>query len=166
MPKMSKPEGGGPTDRGEAAVVRFTAGHLEAVVEIERSSFPDPWSLQMFRDELQEDERRICLVLEDQGRVSGYLIGWVVLDEFHLGNLAVRLQSRGRGQGRTLLHEALALARQRGCRLATLEVRASNQPAIELYRSFGFRSVAIRKKYYQDEDALVMLADLDREDKC
>jgi ribosomal-protein-alanine N-acetyltransferase len=60
----------------------------------------------------------------------------------------------------------LALARKRGCRLATLEVRASNQPAIELYRSFGFRSVAIRKKYYQDEDALVMLADLDREDKC
>lgn len=166
MPRMMKPEGGGSGGSGDAAVVRFTVGHLEAVLGIERSSFPDPWSLQMFRGELQDDQRRICLVLEDQGQVSGYLIGWVVLDEFHLGNIAVRPQSRGRGQGRTLLHEALDLARKRGCRQATLEVRAGNQPAVELYRSFGFRPVAIRKKYYQDEDALVMLADLDRGGKC
>ncbi len=166
MPKMSKPEVVDSCGNGEAAVVRFTAGHLEAVLEIERNSFPDPWTVQMFRDELQEDDRRICLVLEDQSQVAGYLIGWVVLDEFHLGNLAVRLKSRGRGMGRILLKKGLELACQRGCRLATLEVRAGNQPAIELYRSFGFRPVAIRKKYYHDEDALVMLADLDRGGQC
>jgi ribosomal-protein-alanine N-acetyltransferase len=155
-----------PDDQGLKAIVNLSLSHLAAVCDIEQRSFADPWSLQMFRDELRDDGSRIALVLEEQGEVSGYLIGWLVLDEFHLGNIAVRPQSRGKGQGRMLLQEALRLSRIRGCRQASLEVRASNQPAIELYRKFGFRPVALRKKYYRDEDALVMLADLDGDTRC
>ena len=57
-------------------------------------------------------------------------------------------------------------AYQLGCRIASLEVRISNEKAIELYKTFGFKSVAIRKNYYQNEDALVMMSDIIPEGPC
>jgi len=140
--------------------------HLPDVLDIERRSFPDPWSEKMFLEEIKDDGRRISLVLESEGRAVGYALGWVVLDEFHLGNIAVNGERRKSGLGRRLLREILNQAYRAGCRMASLEVRISNQPAIELYQAFGFKPVAIRKKYYQDEDALVMLADAIKEDRC
>jgi ribosomal-protein-alanine N-acetyltransferase len=134
--------------------------HLPEILSIERSSFPDPWSENMFQEEMKEDGRRISLVLESDGKASGYAIGWVVLDEFHLGNIAVVDGKRRAGYGRRLLQEILQQVYQLGCRMASLEVRSSNQSAIELYKTFGFRPVAIRKKYYQNEDALVMISEI------
>lgn len=141
-------------------IVKMRPEHLPAVLDIESSSFHDPWSENMFRDEMKEDGRRIFLVLESDGKVAGYALGWVVLDEFHLGNIAVVAGKRRAGYGRRLLQEILQQAYQLGCRLASLEVRSSNQSAIELYKTFGFRPVAIRKKYYQNEDALVMMSEI------
>ena len=147
-------------------ISRFSEEHLTAVLEIERSSFPDPWSEGMFREELKDDGRRMPLVITDESAVAGYGIGWLVLDEFHLGNLAIRPGQRGRGLGRRLLSEMLERAAAGGCRMATLEVRASNETAKELYHSFGFKEVAIRKKYYGSEDALVMIAKLPAAAAC
>ncbi len=144
----------------EPAIVKMRPELLPEILGIENSSFPDPWSENMFRAEMKEDGRRIFLVLEDEGRVAGYAIGWVVLDEFHLGNIAIMNQKRRGGRGRLLLQEILDQAYRQGCRMASLEVRASNEPAIELYKAFGFRPIAIRKKYYQNEDALVMMSDI------
>ncbi len=130
------------------------------VLALEQDLFTDPWSERMFRDDLKGDGRSLSLCLRSGRSVTGYLIGWFVADEFHLGNLAVAREEQGKGQGGRLLDHALSLARSRGCRLATLEVRASNGAAIALYRGRGFREVAVRKRYYRDEDALVMLSDL------
>lgn len=133
---------------------------LPGILEIERASFPDPWSEKLFAEELDDDRRRLNAALRKDGRLAGYGMGWVVVDEFHLGNIAVAPELRGRGCGRALLEHMLAEAASRGCVKASLEVRASNAAAIALYRAFGFRGVAIRKLYYRDEDALVMLAEL------
>ena len=133
---------------------------LPRILEIERQSFSDPWSEKLFLEELDGDLRRLNAVVRLDGRVAGYGMGWVVLDEFHLGNLAVDPMLRGKGCGRTLLKHILGEAHERGCATATLEVRASNAGAIGLYHAFGFRDVAIRRKYYVDEDALVMMAQL------
>jgi ribosomal-protein-alanine N-acetyltransferase len=136
----------------------LTEDDLVAVLAIERQSFGDPWTEGMFREELRNDGRRLSLLLKQDGAVIGYAIGWLVADEFHLGNFAIDPRQRGCGRGSRLLGDALARARAAGCALATLEVRASNQAAIALYQKFGFKAVAIRKRYYSDEDALVMVA--------
>lgn len=136
---------------------------LPGILEIERDSFPDPWSEKLFAEEMDGDRRRLNAALRVDGRLAGYGLGWVVADEFHLGNIAVARELRGQGWGRKLLAHMLDEAVSRGCAAASLEVRASNQGAIGLYREFGFREVAIRRNYYRDEDALVMLAELPAE---
>lgn len=150
----------------ETTIVKMRQEHLSDILNIERDSFSDPWSHNMFQDELKEDGRRISLVLESGGKAIGYAIGWVVLDEFHLGNIAVTNEKRRSGYGRLLLRELLKQSYQLGCRIASLEVRISNEKAIELYKTFGFRPIAIRKKYYQNEDALVMMSDIIPEMPC
>ncbi len=136
------------------------AADLPGILEIERASFSDPWSEKLFCEELDGDPRRLNAALRLEGRLVGYGLGWVVADEFHLGNLAIASQMRGRGYGKKLLQNLLNEAVSRGCRICSLEVRASNQAAIGLYRSLGFCQIALRRRYYGDEDALVMLAHL------
>lgn len=145
---------------------RMTEGHLSEVLAIEQASFSDPWSEVMFRQELEEDPGRYPVVLTVNSQVIGYGLGWIVLDEFHLGNLAVRPDMKGRGYGSLILGRMLKQVKLKGCRTASLEVRASNQTAINLYHRYKFKEIAVRKKYYQDEDALVLLARLDEENEC
>lgn len=133
---------------------------LPEILEIERASFTDPWSEKLFLEELDGDARRLNAALRVGGRLTAYGMGWVIVDEFHLGNIAVVPGKRGRGYGKRLLEHMLDEAARRGCRTCSLEVRASNVEAIGLYHAFGFREVAMRRRYYVDEDALVMLADL------
>lgn len=99
--------------------------------------------------------------LED-GSVEGYLIGWVVFEEFHIANLAVSPDFRRRGVARALVEHALDWAKAEGAEQALLEVRASNEAAQRLYRSLGFDLISIRKDYYihPTEDAWVFLMNL------
>jgi len=133
---------------------------LPAILAIEQKSFADPWSETLFRSELADDGHKLNAVMLENGRLTGYGLGWVVFEEFHLGNIAIEPEHRGQGRGRNLLLHILALAAGRGCTMVSLEVRPSNQAAISLYQKHGFREIAIRKHYYGREDALVMMASL------
>jgi [ribosomal protein S18]-alanine N-acetyltransferase len=163
VPPMPKP---GPMPEMKLEFERMAERHLPEVLAIERASFSDPWSETMFRQELEEQPGKYSIVLSLDSLVIGYGIGWIVADEFHLGNLAVMPDHKGRGYGRMILERMIKTARKAGCRIATLEVRVSNVPAISLYHKFEFKEMAVRKKYYQDEDALVLLARLDGEEAC
>ena len=134
------------------------AGHLDAVVEIEREGFADPWQRKDFEDAL--DRRDVYnLVCLDGKRVVAYAVGFLVTGEYHLANLAVHADFRRHGLGRRFLAAVLKGLSDRNADVVTLEVRVSNQSAIGLYRKLGFRTVAIRHGYYSSpaEDALVML---------
>lgn len=137
-------------------------GHLEEVLAIERT-FAAPWTREMFLQELRQnwDASQALVALRDE-RVIGYVLCWFVADEIHVVNLAVLARERRQGIGRHLMNHVCRDARRRGVTVATLEVRFHNEPAIGLYESLGFRTVAIRKSYYADngEDALVMLKEL------
>jgi hypothetical protein len=87
---------------------------------------------------------------------------WVLLDEAHVTNIAVREAFRGRGLGERLFREMMAVARMQGAKRMTLEVRVSNERAQRLYRKLGFEPSGVRPGYYTDngEDALIMWADL------
>lgn len=138
------------------------AEDLDQVVSIENRSMPSPWSKLLFEEELRRSMARYFTAEDGEGRVLGYLGYWEAPGEAHLITVAVDPDQRRRGVARALFTHALDLAHKTGASLATLEVRSGNEGAQRLYELLGFRTVAIRKKYYQDnqEDALVMLKDL------
>ncbi|MCE2439892.1 MAG: ribosomal protein S18-alanine N-acetyltransferase [Candidatus Latescibacteria bacterium] len=134
------------------------AGHLDAVVSIEREGFADPWQERDFEDALNR-RNSYCLVYLNGKRVVAYAVGFFVANEYHLANLAVHPAFRRRGLGGRFLEAMLKGLPERNADVVTLEVRVSNLSAIGLYRKTGFRTVAIRRGYYTSpaEDALVML---------
>ena len=90
--------------------------------------------------------------------VLGFICFWVLWDEMHILNIAVKKAFQGKGIGSLLLEKALAYAHQRGVKWVSLEVRVSNQRAINLYHKFGFKKIGRRLRYYHDtgEDAILM----------
>ena len=144
---------------------RMEAGDLDRVVAIERDGFRNPWSRDLLARELTHAWSTTLLATagEPGGEgILGFIVFWLVHDELHVLNIATALEARRGGVGRALMLEAHEAGRARGARLATLEVRRSNTPAIELYRSLGYRQVGVRPNYYADEgeDAIVMDLDL------
>ena len=138
---------------------------LDAVTEIERLSFGNPWSRQVFIEELEREWAHLEVVRERTARgerVVAFCNYWLVRDEIHLLNIAASPTSRRAGHAARLLAHIIVTARRLRCRFITLEVRKSNLGAVKLYRSFGFRPVGIRRAYYVEdgEDAIVMLLDL------
>lgn len=145
-------------------IVRMKVDHLPGVLEIERMVFSDPWSAASFEHEVADHHVSCTRVALDWpgGAVVGYFVAWFIEDEVHLGNLAVAAGHQGSGIGQRLLDELFELAGGRGTRFVTLEVRESNIRAQRLYLRNGFKPVAVRRRYYPDnqEDAIVMMRDL------
>jgi ribosomal-protein-alanine N-acetyltransferase len=136
---------------------------LDAVLAIERVSFPTPWSRYAYLSELLENDRAYYLVARTSDRrVVGYIGIWLILDEGHITTIAVHPLQRGRGIGRQLLEAAETIARELGALRVTLEVRVSNTVAHNLYRKIGFADAGIRPGYYRDnnEDAIIMWKEL------
>jgi [ribosomal protein S18]-alanine N-acetyltransferase len=137
---------------------------LRAIEEIERRSYPTPWSRSMFAGELAKPSS-ICLGAFDldgeSGRLTGYLIVSRYVDAWHVMNIAVDPDHRGRGIATMLLERLFELTADDARRGYTLEVRVSNATAIGLYERLGFESRGIRRGYYTDnrEDALIMWKD-------
>lgn len=132
-------------------------GHLQSILSIEKVSNSAPWSERSFRGELTNPQSVFVTAIGD-GKVVGFAGLWVVVDEGHITTVAVDPDYRGKGIGKKLTQEVLARAKEKGVVCATLEVRASNEPAIKLYEDLGFVKAARRKGYYPDnrEDAIVM----------
>lgn len=138
--------------------------HISAILEIEKEANSAPWSDRSFRHEIGNPQA-IFLVALYQDRVVGYGGIWLVVDEAHVTTVAIDSGYRRKGIGRRLMIELLCRAKDQGLACSTLEVRASNSAAIELYERLGYVSVSRRKSYYPDnrEDAVVMwLHDLRR----
>ena len=143
-------------------VIRFMRlKDVDAVAAIEQETFARPWSRESFRQELTRNAVARYLVAEEDGKILGYAGAWVILDESHITNIAVREEARGQGIGKKLTSRLLQILSNLGACYATLEVRVSNERAQNLYRSLGFISVGKRKRYYEDnnEDAYLMVCE-------
>ena len=136
---------------------------VDAVVAIETESFSSPWDPSTFAGLIGRDSVELLVMTDADDGVIGYAVLWCVLDQGELANLALATDRRGAGLGTLLLGYVLQCARTRGVRKLFLEVRASNDRALKLYRAAGFEQVGVRRGYYNDppEDALVMLATLE-----
>ena len=140
------------------AVMRIrplTAADLDAALVIEQETYPEPWTRGIFEDELARDDR-IYLAAEEDGTLVGYAGLMVIGDEAHVTSLTVAPRARGGRIGTRLMLALARRAREAKARSLTLEVRVSNVAAQALYRRFGMSPVGVRKRYYRDEDALIM----------
>lgn len=158
----------------------MTREDVAAVTALEQQTFSTPWSEETFRAlqqrgpdvEIWVAERPAAAAAERdvhtsdsraEGKdVTGYAVMWCFADQAELANLAVRPDLRGKGVGSALLDQVLDRCSDRGAESVFLEVRRSNDAAQDLYRSRGFRTVGVRKRYYQEppEDACVMMCTL------
>ncbi len=152
---------------------RMHPDDLDDVMVIERAAFRHPWSPELFRRELEHDWSTILVAVEPltsapgkgTERIVAFLIYWLVHDEVHILNVAVAPEHRRKGIARMLMAETEKRAGQASAALITLEVRRSNQGALDLYREFDYRAVGVRPNYYVDEgeDAIVMVKELKRQ---
>ena len=131
--------------------------HVEAVAQLEKQCFSDPWSEMSIAHEL-ESLWSYWLVAVDGDTVAGYIGSQSSIDEADIMNVAVHPDYRRQGIAENLINTLIAELKKRGCHALLLEVRTSNTPAITLYEKLGFAQVGCRKNYYRNpkEDALIL----------
>ena len=131
--------------------------HVAQVAELEKLCFRDPWSENSVASELN-NPLSFWLVALDGERVAGYVGSQTVMDESDMMNVAVHPDYRKQGIATALIVGLVEELRNRGSRCLTLEVRASNETSISVYRKLEFQEVGRRKNYYRNprEDALIL----------
>lgn len=142
-------------------IVPMDRTHLSQIAALERECFSTPWNEAMLEEELFVPQSSFIVAQRADGEVLGYAGLHVVLDEGYIANVAVRPDCRQQGIASALLDVFLRFSRANRLAFLTLEVRASNDPAIQLYMKHGFAQVGRRKNYYTkpDEDAILMTLD-------
>jgi ribosomal-protein-alanine N-acetyltransferase len=125
---------------------------------IDRTCLGDFWSMDAYEREINCPNSSLLALITLKNEVLGFGCLWSILEEAHITILAVRPEYQRQSIGKYLVWGLLEAAHTRGLEWATLEVRASNSPAIDLYESFGFVHVGRRRNYYQvnKEDALIL----------
>jgi len=136
---------------------RIGSADLAAVADLEKEAFFAPWSAESLA--LLCTERAFGYgIFDENGRALSYAGMLTVLDEGQITNVATCKNARRRGYAAAVLTALFEEARRRGLSYVTLEVRASNEAALALYRRFGFEKVGERPHFYShpDETALVL----------
>lgn len=140
---------------------RMAEKDLERVTAIEQEIFSDPWSLNAFKTDLNND-MAWPLVVEFEDSVIGYTSLYIVAGEVQIGNFAVAAGYRKRGVAKKMMSEIIKIAGDHTCNSIFLEVRESNRQAQALYESFGFKFSGRRNNYYANprESAVLMAKEL------
>ena len=138
-------------------IVKMNQSHVSAVAALEKICFSDPWSENSVASELQ-NKLSLWLVAEEDGSVAGYIGSQTVMGETDMMNVAVHPDFRRRGIAEMLVKALAEELKKKESHCLTLEVRASNAPAIALYEKLDFSQIGRRKNYYRNprEDALIL----------
>ena len=138
--------------------------YIDDVYEIDKASVPIPWSKTSIEEEMNNILAKF-IVAKDDDKVIGFAMCWFIMDECHIGNIAVLPSYRKQGVATMLLNNLLEDCSEHGTTNLLLEVRVSNLPAQNLYKKLGFQELIIRKQYYKNndgtyEDAIIMNKEL------
>ena len=138
----------------------MTKADIKAVHDIEMHTFSVPWPEASFHHEMNENPAaRYLVAVDEAGEIAGYAGAWMIFEEGHVTNIAVKETYRGQGIGMALAKAIIQYAANLGVKYMTLEVRKSNLIAQGMYQKLGFEKLSTRKRYYPDnqEDALLMV---------
>ena len=137
--------------------LKMDESHVDAIAELEKMCFNDPWSIHSISSELN-NPLSTWLVAVEGGVVCGYVGSQSVLDGADMMNIAVHPDYRMQGIGYNLVDKLIALLKAKNVISLSLEVRVSNENAINLYNKMGFEIIGKRPGYYRNprEDAYIM----------
>ncbi|HPW99286.1 MAG TPA: ribosomal protein S18-alanine N-acetyltransferase [Sedimentibacter sp.] len=146
---------------GDVIVRGMLQKDIDQVMNIEKICFSMPWSKASLENELI-NELAYYQVAEVSGEIAAYMGMWKIIDECHITNVAVLPEYRNKGIAGMLINKMIEICKSSEISYMTLEVRISNEPAINLYKKFGFYAVGKRPNYYVKplEDALIMWMEL------
>ena len=138
-------------------IIPMTDAHVDAVADLEAICFADPWSANSVASELT-NPLSCWLVALEADTVVGYIGSQTVMGETDMMNVAVHPDHRRKGIAESLIHALVQKLKECESHCLTLEVRASNAPAIALYEKLGFTEAGRRRNYYRNpkEDALIL----------
>jgi [ribosomal protein S18]-alanine N-acetyltransferase len=137
-------------------ITAATLADVDAVHRIEQASFPAPWRREFFAAEVM-GESRFNIVATKGEVVVGYLFGMWIFDEMHVNKIAVEAGHRRQGIADMLMQRCFEFAREREIASISLEVRQSNRAAQEFYRHLDFETSYVRRRYYPDGEAAVVM---------
>ena len=137
-------------------IERAVAADIRAIHALEQRCFPAPWRREFFESELTNDGR-YNLVARRDGVIIGYLFAMWFMDEMHVNKIAVDASARRQGIALALMQRCTAFAIEQGVTSISLEVRQSNDEAQQFYTFLGFEAEYIRKGYYPDGEAAVVM---------
>ena len=144
-------------------IEKMNAAHVPQIAQLEKFCFSDPWSEKSIESELS-CQLSLWFVALEWETVVGYVGSQTVIDESDMMNIAVHPDYRRRGIAEKLIHALVSALGEKGSHGLSLEVRASNAPAIALYEKLGFTQVGLRKNYYRNprEDALILRKEMEK----
>lgn len=130
---------------------------LDKIIKIEEEAFSVPWDKETYL-EMSQDKKYTIITEEAEGVTAGFVVMLELYDTAEIIRIAVDKKFRKRGIASLLVNKVIEKVRKMGFDSIWLEVRATNNAAIELYKKSGFERVTVRKKYYSDngEDGIVM----------
>ena len=141
-----------------ASIFNATINDLDTITEIESESFSNPWPRQAIQSELSNLPWSCSKIITYNNIIAGYMIYWIIENEYHLQKIAVKPYLRRKGLAGKMISHLKAEASKNNIQMILLELRQTNKAALKLYSGLGFKQQGIRKKYYSDtgEDALLM----------
>ncbi|HBY21660.1 MAG: ribosomal-protein-alanine N-acetyltransferase [Clostridiales bacterium GWE2_32_10] len=142
---------------GKILIKRMTNGDINDIVELEKKSFHNPWTKEMFENELMHDNV-YYFIAEHNNNLIGYVGFWHIVDEAHVTNICVDSSAQRNGVGMLMMGHLIDFCKSKNIIGVTLEVRKLNEKAINFYHKLGFKNEGIRKNYYSNpqEDAIIM----------
>ncbi|MEE1389648.1 MAG: ribosomal protein S18-alanine N-acetyltransferase [Clostridia bacterium] len=137
-------------------ISNMTLPDLDSISDILTCEFDDFWNYNIFKSEL-ENKNSKYIVAKLNSEIVGFGGIWFAVDDIHITNIVVKKRYRNKKIGTLILNNLIEMCRNQLQKSITLEVNANNIPAQKLYENSGFKTVGIRKKYYNNtDDAIIM----------
>ena len=143
-------------DTTKIEINTMTLSDLEEIKDILQNEFDDFWNFEIFKEELVNTNSNY-LLLRYENKIVCFGGIKIILDEANIMDIVTKKNERNKGFAKILLNELINLSKQKNCTSITLEVRENNLPAIHLYKSFNFKEVGKRKKYYKNGDTAILM---------
>lgn len=137
-------------------ISNMTLPDLDSISDILTCEFDDFWNYNIFKSEL-ENKNSKYIVAKLSSEIVGFGGIWFAVDDIHITNIVVKKRYRNKKIGTLILNNLIKLCENQAQKSITLEVNSNNVPAQKLYENFDFKTVGIRKKYYNNtDDAIIM----------
>lgn len=135
---------------------KMTLDDLNCIKNILITDFDNFWNYDILKQELECSNSHFVIAENENNEIVGFAGLKVIVDEADIMNIVVKKSFRHNGIGSILLENLISYAKDNNLKTITLEVNEHNLSAIHLYDKFNFDHIGIRKKYYNDSDAIIM----------